>query len=199
MDQRVGKRIIVIGSSNAGKSTFAERLAGRLGVPFIELDALHWEPNWVEADRKVFRERVRQAIQPESWVMDGNYTRQQQDVSWPAADTIIWLDLPLQTVVRRCVSRTWRRWRTQELLYGGDNRENFWEHLMLWNTEKSLLAYTVKTYRRRRRTSAAYPSDPRWSHLTFIRLRSPEAIAAFLESVPVTPARELVGSGLDRP
>lgn len=198
MGQRVGKRVIVIGSSNAGKSTFAERLAERLGVPFIELDALHWEPNWVEADREVFRERVRQAIQPESWVMDGNYASQQQDISWPDADTIIWLDLPLRTVVSRCIRRTWRRWRTQELLYGGENREDFWEHLMVWNTDKSLLAYTIKTHRRRRRTNAAYPSDPRWSHLTFIRLRSPEAVDAFLNSVPIAPARELVGSGLDR-
>lgn len=197
MDQRVGKRIIVIGSSNAGKSTFAERLAEKLSVPFIELDALFWEPNWVEADREVFRERVRQAIQPESWVMAGNYTSKQQDLSWPVADTIIWLDLPLPTVVRRCVVRTWQRWRSQEMLWG-TNRENFWNHLMLWSSEKSLVTFTVKTYDSRRRLNAAYASDPRWSHITFIRMRSPEAVAAFLESVPMTPARELVGSGLDR-
>ena len=69
---------------------------------------------------------------------------------------------------------------------------------MLWSSEKSLVTFTAKTYHRRRRMLFAYARDPRWSHLTFIRLRSPKAIAAFLETVPVTPARELVGSGLNR-
>ncbi|HET7036741.1 MAG TPA: shikimate kinase, partial [Thermomicrobiaceae bacterium] len=111
--QPIGKRIIVVGSSNAGKSTLAERLAARLGVPFIELDALHWEPGWVAAEREVFRERVRRAIAPAAWVVAGNYLSQQQDVSWPAADTIVWIDLPLTTVLRRCVARSWRRWRSR--------------------------------------------------------------------------------------
>lgn len=184
MEQIVGKRIIVVGSSNAGKTTFASRLAAQLRVPFIELDALHWEPGWVEADDDVFRERVRRAIQPEScWVIEGNYISQQQHVSWPAADTIVWLDLDLSTVLSRCIRRSWRRWRTQEVLYGGSNRENGWEHLMLWNTEKSLPAYVVKTHRRRRREFEAMMRDPRWSHLTFIRLRSVGEIARCLDGI----------------
>lgn len=152
MEQVAGRRIIVIGSSNAGKSSLAYRLAERLDVPFIELDGLFWEPGWKEAEREVFRERVRRAIEPESWVMAGNYLKQQQDVSWPVADTIIWLDLPLPTVLRRCVLRTWRRWRNGDVLYGGTNRENFREHMMLWNSEKSLISYTARTHRSRRRT-----------------------------------------------
>ncbi len=119
MERPIGKRIVVIGSSNAGKSTLAEQLAERLNAPFIELDGLHWEAGWVEAGRDVFRERVRKAIEPASWVMAGNYTHQQQDISWPVADTIVLIDLSLPTVLRRCVRRTWQRWRTQEVLYGG--------------------------------------------------------------------------------
>ena len=202
MEQSIGRRIIVVGSSNAGKSTLAQRLAERLGVPFIELDALHWEPGWVEAEREVFRERVRRAIAPESWVMAGNYTHQ-QDVSWPMADTVVWLDLGLPTVLRRCVVRSWRRWRSADLLWG-TNREVFWEHLMLWNPDKSLIAYTLKTHRARRRRFEALTRDPRWSHLTFIRLRSVEAIDRWLASIPAQPAHppitddaELVDSGAD--
>ncbi len=183
MDQSIGRRIIVIGSSNAGKSTLAQRLAERLGVPFIELDALHWEPGWVMAAREVFRERVRRAIAPASWVMAGNYIGQQQDVSWPVADTIVWLDLGLPTVLRRCVVRCWRRWRSRELLWG-TNREVFWEHLMLWNPDKSLIAYTIMTHRARRRKYEAFTREPRWSHLTFIRLRSVEESSS--RAVPAT-------------
>lgn len=186
MEQSIGKRIIVIGSSNAGKSTLAEDLAKRLGVPFIELDALHWEPGWVAAEREVFRERVRKTIEPESWVMAGNYISLQQDVSWPAADTIVWLDLPLPTVLRRCVIRSWQRWRSADLLWG-TNRENFWEHLMLWNPERSLIAFTLKTHHDRRRTFEAATREPSWSNITFIRLHSTGEVERWLDSIP-TPA-----------
>lgn len=183
MSDTIGTRIIVVGGSNAGKSTVAAQLAERLGVPFIELDALFWESGWVEAEREVFRERVRRAIEPRSWVMAGNYHRQQQDVSWPVADTIVWLDLNLRTVLGRCVRRTWKHWRTGEALYGGENRERFREHLMVWNPEKSLVAHILKTHRERRRRLESASSDPRWGHLRFVRLRSPGEVEGWLATV----------------
>jgi adenylate kinase family enzyme len=177
----IGKRIIVIGSSNAGKTTLAERLASRLGSSFIELDALHWEPHWTEADAEVFRERVRQAIAADSWVVDGNYSKQ-VDLSWPLADTVIWLDLPLHLVLRRCIRRTWRRYRDREVLYNG-NREDFWEHMMLWSSEKSLITFTIKYHRSRRRRFEAALHDPRWSHINFIRLRSVQEVETWISTI----------------
>lgn len=183
----LGQRVIVVGSSSSGKSTLAARLAAHLGVPLIELDALYWEPGWVPAEREVFRERVRQAIAAPAWVMAGNYTRQQQDVSWPAADTIVWLDLELPTLLLRCLRRSWRRWRRQELLWG-TNRERFWVHLKLWDPDASLLAYTLRTYRRRRRELEAAGRDPRWAHLTIVRLRSAREVDRWLAEVLAAPA-----------
>jgi len=43
------QRINVVGTSGSGKTTVARRAAEALGVPFVELDALHWEPGWQEA------------------------------------------------------------------------------------------------------------------------------------------------------
>lgn len=43
------RRIVIIGTTSSGKSTLAEKLAQTLGLDFIELDALHWEPDWVAA------------------------------------------------------------------------------------------------------------------------------------------------------
>jgi len=175
-----GSRIIVTGSSNSGKSTLGAALAELRSVPFIELDGLHWEPGWREADVDVFQSRIQSAIEPDTWVMAGNYLAKQQHVSWPRADTVIFLDLPMPKVLRRCFSRTWRRWRTRETLYGGENRENLWEHLMLWDANHSLFTHIVMTHRRRRRDFEKFQCDPRWGHITFIHLRSVAEVDAFL-------------------
>ena len=53
------KRVNVKGISGSGKSTFALELARRLGLPFVELDALHHGPNWSEPTDEVFRARVK--------------------------------------------------------------------------------------------------------------------------------------------
>lgn len=194
MATKIGKRVIVIGNSGSGKSTAGEQLAARMDVPFIELDALHWESNWTIADTGVFRERVRRAIEPDSWVMAGNYTSKQQDISWPVADTIIWLDLPFATSMSRIIRRSWQRHRDQEGLWGTGNRENFWTHLKVWKTDESLISYMCKTHRARRRLFESHTRDPQWFHITFIRLRSPGAVDRFfdrLRPIPVSSFRRV--------
>ena len=44
------QRILVMGSSGSGKSTFAQRLADIAGIPMVSLDALYWKPGWIESD-----------------------------------------------------------------------------------------------------------------------------------------------------
>ena len=115
------RRVNVVGTSSSGKSTLAIALAERLSVPYIELDALHWEPNWAEAPSEVMRERVRSAIGGETWVVDGNYSAV-RDLVWARADTVVWLDLPLPTILARYATRTVRRLTTRQELWSG-NRE----------------------------------------------------------------------------
>lgn len=194
MGERPGQRIIVIGNTSSGKSTLAERLAESRGVPFIELDALYWEPGWQESDPEVFRERVQNAIAHDEWVMAGNYSAQ-MDISWPLADTVVWLDLPLMTSLRRCIARCWRRYRTRELLWG-TNYERFWDHLMLWDTERSLIAYAIRNHRGKRRQREAAIRNPEWSHITFVRLRSADEVQAWFLSAVADDSR--LNAGEDR-
>ncbi len=118
----VVQRINVVGTSGSGKTTFGRALAGRLGVPYIELDALSWEADWVAAPTPVLRERVTAAVAGETWVIDGNYSAM-RDLVWGRADTVIWLDLPFRVVMWRVVARTVRRLARGEVLWNG-NRES---------------------------------------------------------------------------
>jgi adenylate kinase family enzyme len=68
-------RIVVVGTSGAGKTTLARRIASRLELPHIELDAINWQAGWRDLTRhdpQEFVRRVTEAIRGEAWVADGN-------------------------------------------------------------------------------------------------------------------------------
>jgi len=112
------KRIVVVGVTGSGKSTLAETLANKFGYDFIELDALHWEPNWTEAPLDVFRARVEGATASQCWVLAGNY-QIVRDIVWSKAEVVVWLDYSFPLVFGRLWRRTWRRWWYQEVLWNG--------------------------------------------------------------------------------
>lgn len=162
------RRINVIGTTGSGKTTVARELGTRLGVPHVELDALHWGPNWSTPSREELRARVAAALTGDAWVVDGNYSKV-RDIIWTRADTLVWLDYPLRVILRQLLARTFKRAITRELLWRG-NRERFAAVFSL----DSILLWALKTYRRRRREYAVLPQQPEYAHLKVIRLRSPE-------------------------
>lgn len=164
------KRIVVVGATSSGKSTLAKQVAEKFELDFIELDALHWESNWKEADVEVFRKRVETAISSSVWVVAGNY-RSVRDLVWPKAEAVIWLDYPFQIVFWRLLTRTVRRAVTREELWNG-NRETFWGHLKLWSQD-SLFHWLFKTYRRRKREIPILLSFPKHGHLKLIHFKHP--------------------------
>jgi adenylate kinase family enzyme len=174
------KRIIVIGTTSAGKTTLADRLSKRLGLDFIELDALHWEPNWQEATSDVFRTRVENAVQSAGWVVAGNY-HVARDLIWPLADAAIWLDYPFHIIFGRLWNRTWRRWWHQEELWNG-NVERLWVHFKLWSDD-SLFKWLFKTYWRRKRDYPQLLSLPEYCHIYLIRFMHPTETDAWFESL----------------
>src|SRR3712207_5268352 len=87
------RRILVIGSPGAGKSTLARRLAERLDLPLIHLDREYFGPGWTTPPRAAWRERVKVLAARPEWVMDGNYAST-FDLRVPRAHAVVWLDLP---------------------------------------------------------------------------------------------------------
>jgi adenylate kinase family enzyme len=88
------KRVIVLGCSGAGKSTFARRLARALAAPCVHLDALFWDAGWIACAPEEFRRRVAVALAGEAWVVDGNYLTASGDLSVPRAEAIVYLHQP---------------------------------------------------------------------------------------------------------
>src|SRR5438876_9760002 len=105
---RSPQRLVVIGAPGSGKTMLASEISRRLALPHVELDAFHWEPNWTEAPLERFRRRVEAALWRDHWVVDGYYLKV-QDLIWPRAQVVVWLDYPLLLKMRRLVWRTLRR------------------------------------------------------------------------------------------
>jgi adenylate kinase family enzyme len=165
------RRIVIIGTTSSGKSTLAEAVAKRLDLVYVDLDALHWEPNWQGAPLEVFRARVIDATQTGRWVVAGNY-HSVRDLLWPQAEVAIWLDYPFPVIFRRLWRRTWRRWWQQELLWG-TNRESIWTHFKLWSDD-SLFKWLFKTYWRRKREFPQLLALPEHRHLQLIHFKDPD-------------------------
>src|SRR5580765_7184882 len=89
---KVMKRILVIGSGGAGKSTFAKRLGEILKIEVIHLDSLYWKPGWIEPPKPEWKKTIERLLTRDFWVMDGNYSGT-LDVRFEACDTVIFLDI----------------------------------------------------------------------------------------------------------
>lgn len=177
----LGRRVIIVGPSCSGKSTLGAHLGERLGVPFVELDALFWKPGWRQPDDLEFREKLLDSHAGDGWVSAGNYLRHTRDVTWPNADAVIWLDFPLWLTSWRVLTRSWRRWRRKELLWG-TNYERFWDQLKLWSPDDSLIAYTISRHRRNKRVFEELMEQRRRGGRRSFRIRSPRELSAFLRS-----------------
>ena len=163
----------MIGSTGSGKTTVARALAQRLGVPHVELDALFWQPGWVETPPDEFRARVAARLDAhDSWVVDGNYNSRLGTSVLEHADQIVWLDLPFRVTFWRLLRRTVRRLRVHELLWG-DNSETFRGAFL---SRDSILLFALKTYRRGRRARAQLVAG--YPH---VRLRSVRDVSRYLE------------------
>jgi adenylate kinase family enzyme len=98
------QRVLVIGISGAGKSTFARELAQRTGLPLIHLDREFWQPGWKITPEPEWRTKVAGLVAREAWIMDGGYSAS-LDLRLPRADTVIWFDYPRGRCLRRIAWR----------------------------------------------------------------------------------------------
>lgn len=164
----------ILGPSGSGKTTLGHAIAAKLGVTFVELDALHWGPGWTEATAEELRARVEPIVLADEWVVDGSYRGKIGHLVIDRAELVVWLDLPLSVtfprLLRRTVSRIVRR---EEFLNG--NRESVRSAFL---SRDSILLFTLRTHAAKRgRYATGLPRD------RLVRLRTPAEVDRFLQAL----------------
>ncbi len=174
-------RVVVLGTSGSGKTTFARDLASRLGSPHVEFDAYRHGPNWTETPNDIFRQRLDEALSGDRWVADGNYSVA-RDIVWPRATAVIWLDYKFPVVFWRLWWRTIGRAARRTELWNG-NRESLWGHFL---TKDSLFLWVFKTHWSRGRRYLSAFDLPEYSHLRVLRFHSPRTTNRWLDTLSIT-------------
>jgi adenylate kinase family enzyme len=110
-------RVLVAGTSGAGKTTLAARIGEVLAVPHVEIDALFHGAGWVP--RPSFEDDVRRFAATPGWVTEWQYPAVRPLLA-DRADLLVWLDVPRPRVMRQVVARTLRRRLRRERLWNGN-------------------------------------------------------------------------------
>ena len=172
----VGRRVVVSGLAGAGKSTFSRALSGKTGLPVIHLDVHFWKPGWVPTPDDEWREKERELLAGEEWIVDGNYhvTLVQR---LERADMVVFLDTPWWICARRAFARGVRRPAGFELPAGCD--ESAWRRLR----DEWCLVWRIWRARRSERERELVILSKHGKHVALHVLRSRRAVCGFLDGV----------------
>lgn len=163
------KKVLVIGSGGAGKSTCAIRLGQRLNIEVIHLDSLYWQPGWVELPKDVWRETVAELLRRDAWIMDGNYSGT-LELRLAACDTVIFLDFARTVCLWRILRRRLMYWRGVRPDMAADCPERVTLEFVRW----------VWNYPRRARPKVLALLQAHARDKRIIRLRSQTEVEKFL-------------------
>jgi len=181
-------RVVVVGTSGAGKTAMARRVASAFELPCIELDRLHWEPNWEalsQTNPDEFVRRVSAAISAsDAWVSDGNYGVV-RDLIWRRASHLVWLDYSRAVVMYRVIKRSIvRAFDKKELWAGTGNRED-WRR---WLRPSHPIRWAWSTWRERRLRFEQLLNGAEYRHLVVLRLRAPSQAAKVIDLLRMSAA-----------
>lgn len=162
-------RVMVVGISGVGKSTFAARLAEAAGLQIVELDLLNWGPGWYSRtaeEPEAFMQSVDQATLGEDWIVAGGYSKV-WPIVWTRAQHLVWLDLPRMAVMKQVIWRSVMRAASGKDVFPGCS-EGFdrlfrADHPIRWAWDN---------HGRRRESIARAVADPAYAHLKVHRCRS---------------------------
>lgn len=167
------KRIAVFGNAGGGKSSLARKLAAATGLPLYSLDTIKYRAGGEEVPHEEYLSIHAELLTRSEWIIDGFGCVASAWERFQAADTLVYVDLPLFTHFR---------WITKRLLKGlFVNPEG-------WPDNSPILRGSLNSYRvlwlchqkltpKYRQLVASAETSKRVHHL-----KSPRAIKAFVRN-----------------
>ena len=184
------RRVLVYGVTGSGKSTLARRVAARLGLPYVEVDELTWEPGWAPVPDEIQRERITAICAGDAWVLDHAYGKW-LDVPLARADLVVGLDLPRLVSLGRLLRRTLGRMIRRTPTCNG-NVETFRE---IFLRRDSILLWHFTSFARKRARIRRWAAD---SSFPVVVLRSSAEVERWVESLETGRSYEFRGQLPDR-
>jgi len=135
------ERILIIGGNGCGKTTLAQKLALKLGLPLIHLDVLYWRDNWKNASKVEFDELLMKELSKPKWIIDGNMNRS-IPLRLKYCDTVIYMDFSRTMCVCGAIIRIVKNYGKSRFDMGGYCPENFDREKIefiktIWNHDKT--------------------------------------------------------------
>ena len=139
------KKIIVIGNTGSGKTTFAKSLSEKTGIPLVHLDKIWWRGEWEHISREEFDKALSHELSKEEWIIDGNYNRTLER-RLAASDTVFFFDLPTLSCLWGITKRIIKNYGKTRDDMGGECRESFGKNS--WGLYKSTLSFNRRNRKR---------------------------------------------------
>lgn len=165
-----GNKIVVLGVSASGKSTFARKLSERLTLPLIHIDELMWKPGWKYVGDEEIVRLIKEASEKESWIIEGYIEKNARVGLFNKSDSLIYLDYPAWLPAFRYIKRWLKHRKNPRLELPGC-------------PEKFSLEFLIRVYKKKE----VYRLERLFKEVDFsakiIRLKSPKETEDFLQSL----------------
>ena len=178
MNRILASKIVIVGTTGSGKTTFANEISRKLNLHHIELDTFFWKENWERVSDDDFIDHVSRIIEDERWVIDGNYENV-RDAIWKRADIVVFLNYSFLRVFLQLFFRTIRRIIKREKLWNG-NRENFRQAFF---SRKSILLWMMQTYHWRKKYYFKILKQQEYQHLEIVIFDKPRIAQKWLGDI----------------
>lgn len=100
----IAKKVLVLGCSGSGKSTFARKLHELTGLPLTHLDNIWWKTDRTHILRDEFDKALEQILQGNEWIIDGDYSRT-YEVRIRACEAVVFLDFSEEQCMNGIIER----------------------------------------------------------------------------------------------
>jgi adenylate kinase family enzyme len=168
------KRVAVFGNTGGGKSTLAKRLAQLTGLRLYPLDLIQFRAGGVPILHEDYLKEHAEILRRETWIIDGFGCLASAWERFSAADTLVYVDLPL-------IVHYW--WVTKRHVKGLCMAPEGWpENSPLWRSTINCYRIVGRCHRRltpKYRQLVAETAASKQVH----HLRSPAQMRFFLEAV----------------